>query len=275
MEISYIILTYKSELLIEDCIKSIQRFSKDSDFEIIVIDNSPLEQKILIQNICNKFSEPIIYVPNENNGYGEGNNVGIKRALGKIICVINPDVRFLEPFIEQVLNSFSKDKQLAMIGLKQIGGHDLSFYLKPEYYLPFLNSIVIKLFNKLNIFNSRYFFLSGACFFVSKEKFVEIGLFDERLFMYYEESDINRRFMQKNYRIKYLKEIKYNHLIDDRVSIAPPLFMHELNSLEHYMTKFRLNLKLNLSLKKIEYFFKSKLKYQILKDFIKSKKNDR
>lgn len=271
MKISYIIVAYKSELLIEDCVKSIIFFNQKEDFEIIVVDNSPPEQQFLIKKICNKFQEFIIYIPNENKGYGHGNNIGIREAVGDIICIINPDVRFIEPFTNYVRESFSKDTKLGLLGLKQIGGYDLSFYLNPQYYFPFLSTIIIKLFNKINKYNPKFFFLSGACFFISRRKFLDVGLFDENLFMYYEEADINHRLRGKGHTIRYHDDIKYVHLIGDRKVTSNNLFEYELQSLKYYLGKYAFNIKRIFFFKKIEYFLISKHKYKILLDFINRK----
>lgn len=259
-------------MLIEDCIRSILRFNKINDFEIIVVDNSPIENQKIIEKKCNNFDHQIIYLPNENLGYGQGNNVGIKRSTGEIVCVINPDVRFVEPYVEIVKSFFASDEKNALLGFKQIGGCNLSYYLKPEYYLPFFHGFFIKLFNKLEIYNSKFFFLSGACFFVSKSKFEEIGLFDESFFMYHEEADINNRFLKNKYKIKYLNNIKYDHLVGDRKSVSVPLFEHEIKSLYNYLKKYNLNINFIFFMKKIEYYLTSKIKYKLFDDFIKNQK---
>lgn len=260
-------------MLIEECIRSILQFNKINDFEIIVVDNSPIENQKIIEKKCNKFNEHIIYLPNQNLGYGQGNNVGIKRATGEIVCVINPDVRFVEPFVEIVKSFFDNDEKNALLGFKQIGGCNLSYYLKPEYCLPFFYSFIVKMFNKLKIYNSKFFFLSGACFFVSKRKFEEIGLFDELFFMYYEEADINNRFLKSKCKIKYLNNIKYVHLVGDRKAVSIPLFEYEIESLYKYLKKYNLNINFIFLIKKIEYYLTSKIKYKVFNDFIKHQKN--
>ena len=259
-------------MLIEECIQSILRFNKINDFEIIVVDNSPIESQKIIENKCNKLNEQIIYLTNQNLGYGQGNNVGIKRATGEIVCVINPDVRFVEPFVEIVRFFFDNNDNNALLGFKQIGGSNLSYYLKPEYSFPFFYSFIVKLFNKLEIYNSKFFFLSGACFFVSKSKFEEIGLFDETFFMYYEEADINNRFLKSKSKIKYLKNIKYVHLVGDRKAVSIPIFEFEIESLYKYLKKYNLNINFIFLMKKVEYYLTSKIKYKAFNDFITKKK---
>ncbi len=273
MKISFVIVAYKSEALLEDCIKSIIKFCKTNYYEIIVIDNSPLENQINTIIICNKFKDNIIYKSNVNLGYGFGNNIGIKMAQNEIVCIINPDVRFIEPFFETVINYFS-DKKNSLLGFKQIGGKNLSYYVKPEYYIPFLNSFIVKISNYLNFFHSKIFYLSGACFFISKKNFEEINLFDENIFMYYEEPDISNRLIKEHFKIDFIKKIKYLHLVGNRNKIQENLFEIEFNSWLYYINKYNLNLNLQIFLKKIEYYVLSKDKFKLLFKFLKMEKSN-
>ena len=62
-------------------------------------------------------------------------------------------------------------------------------------------------------------YLMGACFFMRKEIFTNIGMFDEAVFLYGEENDIHYRLMHSNIETKkivYDKSLKYLHLIGDR-----------------------------------------------------------
>ncbi len=266
MKISYIIVAFNSDHLIEDCIKSIIRFNNKLDeFEIIVVDNSFDEKNLLTKYICDKYNYIVKYIPNQNLGYGNGNNIGINLACGEIICIINPDVRFLQPFLNDI-NALFQDTNTALVGFKQLGGSSLSFYLKPEYAIPLINSFLVKICNKFDFFCSRFFFLSGACFFISKNIFMEIGYFDENIFMYHEESDISNRLKNKNYKIKYIKNIKYDHLIGDRTDISIRQLEIYFISLKYYLEKYKFNVRLYLLFKKIELFVTSNVKLKQLID---------
>ncbi len=264
MKISYIIVAFNSEHLIKDCINSIIRFNTDFDkFEIIVVDNSFDGKNLSTKQICESYNNIVRYIPNQNLGYGNGNNIGVSLACGEIICIVNPDVRFLQPYLNEV-NLFFQDTNSALVGFKQIGGSSLSFYLKPEFALPLINSFLVKICNKLDLFCSRFFFLSGACFFISKSIFMEIGYFDENIFMYHEESDIGNRLKNNNYKIKYIKKIRYDHLIGDRKDISIRQLEMYFKSLKYYLEKYKFNVKLYLLFKKIELSIVSNVKLKQL-----------
>lgn len=242
-KISLIIVTYNSNDLIEDCLNSIFKFNDiGDDLEIIIVDNSLKEDsEKLSLLLMQKYNSNVIYIRNsKNGGYGNGNNLGVMYSKGEYICVMNPDIRLLEPVFKKVLNKFERNSNLAMLGLKQIGGENLSFYFRPEKYLPFF-SIFVKLLNKCNIYLNDYMFLSGAFIFLRKEHFVSIGKYDENIFLYNEESDLTNRFLKSNYDIKYCPNLCYLHEIGDRSEWSDFTFKIWLDSRLYYFSKFSFN----------------------------------
>ncbi|MEI6696621.1 MAG: glycosyltransferase [Bacteroidota bacterium] len=254
--LSVIIVTYKSLNIIDDCLTSILKYNDiGNELEIIIVDNSPLDDP-LFNYITNHYQEIKIIKNNNNGGYGQGNNLGISKSEGEIICIMNPDVRLSEPIFSKTLFEFKNNNKLGMLGYKQLGGCNLSFYLKPEYNFPVLSSIIIKITNKLNYFNQKFFYLSGAFIFINKNKFDEIGGFDENIFLYFEEPDITNRFTEKKHEIMFNKKHPYLHLIEDRDVWSESTFKEWLTSLRYYLRKFQLNEKTYFKGMKIEYILK-------------------
>lgn len=246
-KLSIIIVTYNSQEYIIDCLKSIFDTSdiKREELEIIVVDNSPKnsfeETKKLITEI---YGSEIIIIENvKNGGYGQGNNLGVSYAKAEIICIVNPDVLFVNPIFRNMLNIFKKNNSLAMIGGKQIGGRDISFWIRPEYEFFLFTAPLSKFLNVVNLYFQNFFYLSGALLFIDKNKFIEIGKFDEEIFMYCEEADLTKRFINKNYKTIYRKDYVYRHLIDER-TVSSDKSIHQLiNSYKIYFFKNKFNYK--------------------------------
>ena len=83
--LSVIIVSYKSEHVIENCINSI-----DSEVEIIVIDNS--NSKDFKKKIEAKYNNVRCILSKENLGMGAGNNLGIKNVNKDFALILDPDV---------------------------------------------------------------------------------------------------------------------------------------------------------------------------------------
>lgn len=246
-KISIVIVTYNSQSHIIDCMDSIMQFIDvdPEQLEIIFVDNSTgkdaFETQNLVENHPLTAIIKVLYIHNPVNlGYGQGNNVGIRRSTGDIICIMNPDVRFCSRVLADVMIKF-QDKNLALLGYKQRGGYNLSYYIKPEFK-NMLAGVLTKTANRFNVFLQNYFYLSGAFFFIDRKKFETIGLFDEKIFLYFEEADLARRIAAQNYDICYDKSIDYLHLVGERTDWAESAFKHEINSLKYYLEKFNLDL---------------------------------
>ena len=243
--LSIIIVTYNSQKDILNCLSSIFETSDipREAIDIIVIDNSSKEVFIETEElIISQYGTEINIIHNsKNGGYGQGNNFGIQNAKAEVICIVNPDVIFLKPIFQEALNMFNVNERLAMIGGKQFGGGDISYWIRPEYDFFLFTAPISKILNKFNIYLQKYFYLSGALLFVSKTKFLEIGGFDEKMFMYCEEADITKRFLQKNYETSYRKDFHYQHLIDERSEAGEMSLKFLINSYKIYFPKFDFN----------------------------------
>lgn len=259
VEISFIIVTYNSHLLIHDCLSSIYKNADlpESNFEIIIIDNSNSESHQKLIDTLTGFKKNNLQIIRNfaNNGYGAGNNLGIQHAKGKLIAITNPDVRILAPIMQKAIGFFQKQQQAGILSYKQLGGNDLTFYSRPEHKISLFDGINTKFRNKNNKFNNAKDFLSGAFFFADKNKFLEIGLFDEKIFMYNEESDIAKRFLAKDYSLHLDPSEQYLHLIEER-PFSEKAFKEELLSLKYYIQKYNLNE--NTIVKKYQNEFKIK-----------------
>lgn len=256
--LSVIILTYLSNSDIINCIQSvIQQSDIPSDqLEIIVVDNSPMEVFLEMEQLIKKeFGDLINVIKNtDNKGFGQGNNVGIRASKGRYVCVANPDILFLRPMFKKVLELFQQDKDLALIGGKQFGGRDVSFLNRMEYDFFIITAPLFNVLNKLNIYIEKYSYLSGALLFMDKQKFEEIGLFDESIFLCCEEADITKRFLNKSYKTKFVKNFEYKHLIDDRTGVSSENnFKYNYDAAKIYLEKNNYSFRWFLTKKIISY----------------------
>lgn len=240
--LSIIIVTYKSLKDIVPCLNSIYMSNNlhGNDLEIIIVDNSPVEifhqMKALLEGV---FGHAVLLIHNsKNGGYGQGNNVGIAYSTADYVLIANPDIILQRPIFDEALKLFKKDDKLALIGGKQLGGKNISFWNLPEFDFFIFTAPVSILFNKIGLYSERLFYLSGALLFINKKKFHEIGLFDEKLFMYCEEADISRRFRERGYRTKYVKKFVYKHLVDERDDVSETSFDRLMRSTQYYLDKF-------------------------------------
>ncbi len=242
-KISIIIVTYNSEDHIYDCLASIHKYNDLNDhLEIIVVDNNSNDCKTVFKKISELYPHIVLINNPINGGYGQGNNLGIEKASAPIIMIMNPDVRLVEPILMDAYDSFQKNGNLAILGMKQWYNEKtpgLSFDVDSLDSNPIFSIFKSKISNKLNWFDSKTMYINGSCFFVRKEYFDLAGKFDESLFLYCEEKDLHRRItsLSPKISVEFNKKMNYLHLVGDR-TLSYKSSLNLLESELYYARKF-------------------------------------
>lgn len=219
-QLSVVIVTYNSERDIFDCIDSILMFNAiGAALEIIVVDNHSQHFDETSKALLARYPDIVLLENKHNGGYGQGNNIGIKAAKAPIIAIVNPDVRWTAPIMDEMLECF-KDEKVVLAGCRQMDESNRA--ASAIHIIPnatgFEKSIGKMIVNRIGMYCAKRMYLSGACFFVRKNVMEEIGGFDENIFMYAEENDIRYRILalNKRYKIVYKHNVYYIHPIDQR-----------------------------------------------------------
>lgn len=244
-KISIIIVTYNSEKHIYDCLESIFKFNDIGDaLEIIIVDNNSKGVVEMFQSLKKIYLSKVKLIENtQNGGYGQGNNVGIQIANGEIIMIMNPDVRLVQPIFQDAVNHF-RSKKVSMLGMTQMINPTVKgiSYMSKITTGPILGTIETYIFNKLSVYLPSRMYFSGACFFIRKLNFENLGLFDENVFMYGEENDLYFRLRKQKRanNIVYDKHMKYIHLTENR-PLSKTVYLQMLNASFTFYSKNGMN----------------------------------
>lgn len=240
-KLSIIIVTYNSSKHIFDCLESIFQYNDINDgLEVIVVDNHSEHKEEMFAKIRDLYCDKVILVDSgKNGGYGYGNNVGVKIADADIVIIMNPDVRFVAPVFKGILKVF-KDPNLGMAGVDFIDGSS-PYYFKPEHST-FCHAIMIHAYLRIRRYDPEKMYMSGSLLIFNRKSFIEAGMFDENIFMYYEEPDITNRILKLGKDVKWLKDTKVQHLAHGR-KFNQKLTDVGYASFEYYCKKYGLNAK--------------------------------
>lgn len=244
MKVSVIIVAYRNGKVLKDSLDSLQQFNDlGSDLEVIVVDNSPEEERILSFVQESAFSG-VQYIPADNRGFGAGNNAGAKIASGKILCFMNPDIIYIEPVFGKVYLKFQDNSNLMLAGGKLLNpdlSWGFSFYY--DYSSNLLHRSLDKVQNRWDHFIPEKMYTSGANLFVRREAFFAAGMFDENIFMYYEEMDLIRRIRTAvpGARNAFFPDIRMIHLERQSSPKGIASLKRELDSSIYYGKKYGLN----------------------------------
>ena len=228
MDVSIIIVNYNTKELTRNCLKSVFDQTKNISFEVIVSDNGSNDGSV--EMIKSEFPKVILIENNANLGFGAANNRGLKIAKGKYIFYLNSDTLLLNNavkfFFDYWENSPEKEKIGALgCNLENKNGEILHSYgVFPNFKNIFCSLFhcvlaqigikkIISVFYK-NIGNIRPYFgnvdyITGADNFLLNNQF---AYFDERFFMYFEESDLQFNLKKHKFYRSLIKGPKIVHL---------------------------------------------------------------
>lgn len=227
VKLSIIIVHYKVKKVLFDCIKSIYEAQTKIPYEIIVVDNDEIK---VIDEELKKFFPNVKYVKAlKNNGFGAGNNLGKRYAKGEFLFFLSPDTKIFPGTIEELVDILQKDKKAAVVSPILLDKNRKPYPLQGTKELTPLRGIVaLSFLNKLfpnNPISKDYWLLNrnkknivevdvapGTALFVRKDIFEKIGGFDERFFLYFEESDLCKRVKKLGYKIYIIPHSRVFHM---------------------------------------------------------------
>ena len=224
--LSVIIVSYKSDYVIENCINSIH-----SEIEIVVVDNSNNHQ--LKEKIETKYKNVKYILSKENLGMGAGNNLGIKNVNKDFVLILNPDVTLEKSSIDEMIIASQEIENFGIIAPLS----DKSEY--PNYTLKKMND-----FDPIKPFKVKS--VDGYAMLLNLKKLKKLNgfyFFDENFFLYLENEDLCLRLEKNDENIYIVPKSKIHHLGGKAVD---PKYKNEIEYLRnwHWMwSKFYFNKK--------------------------------
>jgi len=210
--VSVIVLNYNAGELLLNCIESVKK-SAYKNLEIIVVDNISTDKS---QKTCKEKHPDIKLIQNDENfGYCEGNNIGIREAKGDYIIILNPDTIVESNCIEELISAYSKFGE----GLYQ-----------PKILSLNEKQVLQSTGNMLHIFGfgfakdkgrkdgegdeeiKKIGYASGTCLFTSRNVLDKVGLLDSFLFLYHDDLDLGWRASQIGINSYYVPKSKIYHV---------------------------------------------------------------
>ena len=174
-KISLISVTYNSENIIEEFLsqKEIKFFN-----EVIIVDNNSIDQTPDI--IYKKFPNVKLIKNKINLGYGTALNIGCNYSKNNNVILINPDTTFTKDFYIKLLNAINVNRNYSVLVPNLVEFGDL---------IPESKN------NKSQLSKAKFF---GSCFFVNLDAFSDNKIFDERIFLFFEDYDLIKRLENIN-----------------------------------------------------------------------------
>ena len=198
--LSIVIVSFISEEVIHNCIKSIPK-----DIKVVVVDNSGNEK--FKSSIEQKYDNVECILSSENSGMGAGNNQGLKYSNTDYTLILNPDVILENNTIDELINASNNIESFAIIAPVINSDKNLNYKLldhyktNPNFSNPFKVKSVDGFAMLLNVKKINQFY-----------NFKNFEFFDENFFLYLENDDFCKRLIDINENIYVVPKSKINHL---------------------------------------------------------------
>ena len=219
MTVSVVIVNYNVKYYIAQCIDSVMESAHGMDVEIIVVDNHSSDGSV--GYLRKNFPNIRIMASSHNLGFSRANNIGIRRATGEFVLLLNPDTVIQKHTLQDCVNFMREHLDCGALGVCQ-RHPDGSRAMESRRGIPSPMTAFYKMSGLATRYpNNRrlahYYMsylpwdepneievISGAFLFARKNVVEQAGLLDEDYFMYGEDIDLSYCMLQTGYKNYFL-----------------------------------------------------------------------
>lgn len=231
MRVAVIVVEFNNA---EETVKYVKKISEYENIQrIVIVDNlsTDLNAINLLKEV--ESEKVIVLQSHKNGGYGYGNNFGL-RYLEKMneiydyIIISNADIDIEKEAIDRCLQVLENDEKLAIVAPRMYNANNKpirrsswkirTFWLDMIHSTRLLELIFYKQLRMGEYLEKDYSkallqveVIAGAFFIVKYNVFKEIGMFDENVFLFYEEDILAKKLQEKGYKTIMITDIKFIH----------------------------------------------------------------
>ncbi len=217
--ITFIIVTYKSETIIHDCLDTLPKECKK-----IVIENS---NNINLQNQLLSKYDNIEVILSENIGMGCANNIGLQKTITEFAFIINPDASLKKDTLSNIFEAALDIDDFAIISPINSNVKYLNYKIFSSKHININENVI-----SVDV-------VDGFSMLLNLKKFSNKVFFDENIFLYLENDDLCRNLRNRNEKVYVVK----NSLIDHKGGKSSEINIDYLRQWHWMWSKFYFNKK--------------------------------
>ncbi len=242
LDVLITVVNYKMKEHIDKCFASLFNDTGDSGLNVgvVVVDNASNDG---IEQMLKEKYPAVQYIQlSDNGGFGRAQNIGLKSAAARYYFVLNPDTYFFpgSQTVKRMYDYMEAHPKIGMLGPKILypdGSLQYSCYRFPTFLHPLISrsSFGEKGFGKklqthalMKDFDHNETrpvdWIMGSAMFVRGAAMAQVGMFDDRFWMYYEDSDWCRRMWEMGWPVYYVHTIVLEHLHGRGSAKVPGVF---------------------------------------------------
>jgi len=228
LKVSINIVCFNEKELLRNCLRYIDKAEISVPYEVVVLDNNSREQKEILQMLETEFPDVVRIREDTNTGFTRAVNTCAQYSQGEYIFNINPDVIVKPGQLEKIVAYLDTTPEVALVGPKllnfdgtlqsscfQFTTPQVALYRRtPIGRLPFAKRrIQAFLLNDGWDWNSirEVDWVLGAAVVYRRAVAQELGHLDERMFLYFSDTDFAWRLWEYGYKVIYYPEAMMFH----------------------------------------------------------------
>ena len=225
MDITIIIVNWNAAEMLKNCISSICAHQEGLQLQIIVVDNASADNSVPM--LKELFPEVTIIEAGGNIGFGRANNLAFPYVQAPCVLFLNPDTLIVDDAIQRMAAFLATKPAVGAIGCKIIDRAGIVQELPIQWRMTpwrkfcdllFISGITLHYLTRFIPYHDplqsgTVSYLYGACLMLKKEVLDQVGVFDERFFMYCEDVDLCERIGRAGWLIQYLSDVQILHLV--------------------------------------------------------------
>lgn len=238
MKLSIVIICWNDLKVIGNCLDSIERQTRSTEYEIILSDNGSTDGSV--EFVRQNHPAVRIIQNGANIGYARGNNAGIRAAAGEYVLILNPDTIIHDGALDRWIEYADRHPEAGAFGCRVLNPD--GSYQDPARPFPTISHYwKVALRVRQNTYRRwkgeserEIDWQSGCCVLFRGGALRKLGGFDERFFYHFEEVDLCYRVRRAGYKILYTPDVVITHLGGQSVGRFPIRF-----ELEKYRNRYR------------------------------------
>lgn len=249
--ISVSIVAYNSAPEIEGVLCALRKSTAFGEMAVFVVDNASKDQTVSL--IREKFPWVKLLTSDNNMGFGRGHNQVISKVQSDYHLILNPDISFSPETIENAVGFMDKHPDIVVVTPCVLNTDGSIQYLpkKNPSWKYLLGGMFENLSGHFKRFREEYTmkdanvsspvdveFCTGCCMFARTAALQEVGGFDERYFLHFEDADLTRELRRLG-RAVYNPEIRVTHKWHRENKKFNKSFFVALKSMVTYMAKWQ------------------------------------
>ncbi len=217
------IVSFNTKNLLRDCLKSVLNQKFKGKVEVWVVDNHSEDGSA--EMVKEEFAKVSLTQNKDNIGFAKAQNMVLKKANTEYCLVLNPDTKMEEDTLEKMVKFMEENPECGIASCKllyydgklQSNGGDLPFgfaLLVWLYNLEWFGN-----FPNFHRTEKKYYdkvrevgWVGGTFMFIRKEVFKSIGFLDEKIFMYFEDTEFCYRAKSIGFKVMINPEVVVRHV---------------------------------------------------------------